>query len=179
MLLRFLLDMGFKFDPQMSYANLIAYNSTLWDKGFSWEIFDWLRQRTKLPLLVKGVLRREDALKAVSIGLEGIIVSNHGGRRLDTVPASIERLPEIVEAVSGRAEVLLDSGVRRGTDVLKALALGAKAVLVGRPYAWALAANGEAGVSHALQLLREEFALAMHSCGCRTVGDIQRNLLVS
>jgi isopentenyl diphosphate isomerase/L-lactate dehydrogenase-like FMN-dependent dehydrogenase len=179
MLLRFLLDTGFKFDAQMSYADLIAYNSTLWDKGFSWEIFDWLRQRTKLPLLVKGVLRREDALKAVSIGVDGIIVSNHGGRRLDTVPASIERLPEIVEAVGGRAEVLLDSGVRRGTDVLKALALGAKAVLVGRPYAWALAANGEAGVSHALQLLREEFALAMHACGCRTVRDIQRNLLVS
>jgi len=179
MLLKLLADVGFKFDTLMSYEDLIAYNSTLWDKGLTWDIFAWLRERTKLPLLVKGVLRREDALKAVSLGLDGIVVSNHGGRRLDTMPASIDRLAEIVDAVEGRADVLLDSGVRRGTDVLKALAWGAKAVLIGRGYAWALAADGEAGVSYALKLLRDEFALAMQSCGCRTVADIRKSLVVA
>ncbi|MGB7161493.1 MAG: alpha-hydroxy acid oxidase, partial [Tepidisphaeraceae bacterium] len=144
MLLKHLTDTGFKVDPQLSYPDLIAYNSTLWDKSLSWDIFAWLRDRTKLPILVKGVLRREDAQKAASIGLDGIVVSNHGGRRLDGMPASIDRLPEIVDAVGGRIEILLDSGVRRGTDVLKAIALGANAVLVGRAYAWALAAGGEA-----------------------------------
>jgi len=178
MLLKHLLDLGFEVDPQMSYPEMIAYNSSRWDLALSWEFFDWLRERTKLPILLKGVLRKEDALKAVSIGLDGIIVSNHGGRRLDGMPASIERLPEIVAAVDGRVEILLDSGIRRGTDVLKALALGAKAVLIGRAYAWALAANGEAGVSRVLQLLREEFAMAMHSCGCRTVQEIKPELVV-
>jgi 4-hydroxymandelate oxidase len=178
MLQKHLTDLGFEVDPEMSYPEMIAYNSSRWDLALSWDFFGWLRDRTKLPLLVKGVLRRDDALKAVSLGLDGMVVSNHGGRRLDGMPASIERLPDIVEAVNGRAEILLDSGVRRGTDVLKALALGAKAVLIGRPYAWALAAAGEAGVSRVLQLLREEFSLAMHSCGCRTVGDIDHSLVI-
>ncbi len=138
-----------------------------------------MRSITKLPLLIKGVLRADDAKKAVSIGLDGIVVSNHGGRRLDGVPASIDQLPQIVEAVSGRAEIFLDSGVRRGTDVLKALALGAKAVLIGRPYAWALAADGEAGVAKVLELLREELVSAMLACGCPNIGSIDRLLLVS
>lgn len=172
-------DIGFDLSERMTYEQLLAFNDQAWDLTLSWNAFDWLRSITKLPLLVKGVLRAEDAKKAVSIGIDGIVVSNHGGRRLDGVPASIDQLPQIVAAVNGKAEVLLDSGIRRGTDVLKALALGAKAVLIGRPYAWALAADGEAGVSKILELLREELVSAMLASGCPNVASIDRSLVVS
>lgn len=171
-------DIGFALSDRMTCEQLLAFNDQAWDLTLSWNAFDWLRSITKLPLLVKGVLRADDAKKAVAIGLDGIIVSNHGGRRLDGVPASIDQLPQIVAAVNGKAEVLLDSGIRRGTDVLKALALGAKAVLIGRPYAWALAADGEAGVSKILELLREELVSAMLASGCPNVASIDRSLLV-
>ncbi|MBM3969470.1 MAG: alpha-hydroxy-acid oxidizing protein [Planctomycetes bacterium] len=161
-------DIGFNVSERMTYEQLLAFNDQAWDLTLSWNAFDWLRSITKLPLLVKGVLRPDDAKKAVALGLDGIVVSNHGGRRLDGVPASIDQLPQIVAAVNGKVEVLLDSGVRRGTDVLKALALGAKAVLIGRPYAWALAADGEAGVSKILELLREELVSAMWRAVVRT-----------
>lgn len=171
-------DIGFDVSDRMTYEQMLAFNDQAWDLTLSWNAFDWLRSITKLPLLIKGVLRADDAKKAVSIGLDGIIVSNHGGRRLDGVPASIDQLSQIVAAVNGKAEVLLDSGVRRGTDVLKALALGAKAVLIGRPYAWALAADGEAGVAKVLELLREELVSAMLACGCPNVASIDRSLLL-
>src|SRR5262249_33672875 len=135
MLRKHLLDFGF--EPgieRLSEAELRAFNDRAWDLSPTWEFFDWLRTTTRLPLLLKGVLRADDAERAVTIGLEGVIVSNHGGRRLDSVPASIDALPAVVDAVAGRTDVFLDGGVRRGTDVLKALALGAKAVLIGRPY---------------------------------------------
>lgn len=172
-------DLGFEITDRMSYDELMAFNDRAWDLALSWKFFDWLRTITKLPIVLKGVLRPEDAKQAVAIGLDGIVVSNHGGRRLDGVPASIDQLPKIVEAVGGRTEVLLDSGIRRGTDVFKALALGAKAVLIGRPCAWALAADGEQGVKRVLELLHEELVSAMLASGCATVGDIQRSLLVS
>ncbi len=172
-------DIGFNLSERMTYEQLLAFNDQAWDLTLSWNAFDWLRSITKLPLLVKGVLRADDAKKAVAIGLDGIVVSNHGGRRLDGVPASIDQLPQIVAAVNGKAEVLLDSGIRRGTDVLKALALGAKAVLIGRPYAWALAADGEAGVSKILELLREELVSAMLASGCPNVASIDRSLVIS
>jgi 4-hydroxymandelate oxidase len=161
----------------MSYAEILAFNAQAWDLAISWDLFDWLRSITKLPLIIKGVLRKDDAAKAVSLGLDGIVVSNHGGRRLDGMPATIEMLPEIVETVGNRAEVYLDGGVRRGTDVLIALALGARAVLIGRPYAWALGADGEAGVSKVLSLLRDELLNAMVASGCAKVSDIQPSLL--
>ena len=161
----------------MSYEKLLAFNAQAWDMALTWDFFDWLRSITDLPILVKGVLRKEDALKAVSIGLDGIVVSNHGGRRLDSMPASIDMLPAIVDAVGGRTEILMDGGIRRGTDILKALALGAKAVLIGRPHAWALAAAGEAGVDRVIDLLREEFENAMHATGCANVRDIHRSLV--
>lgn len=170
-------DIGFSIPDSMTYPQMMAFNEQAWDLTMSWDIFNWLRSITKLPLLLKGVLRPEDAKKAVSLGLDGIVVSNHGGRRLDGVPASIDQLPSIVDAVNGRAEVLLDSGVRRGTDALKALALGAKAVLIGRPYVWALAADGEAGVTKLLTLLREELVSAMLACGCPNVASINRSLI--
>lgn len=179
MLVKHLRDIGVpNVDEKMSYDELVAFNTRVWDLAYDWTIFDWLRSVTKLPMLIKGVLRPEDARKAVSIGLDGIVVSNHGGRRLDTVPASIDMLPAIVEAVGGKAEVFLDSGIRRGTDVLKALAFGAKAVLIGRPYAWGLAADGENGVRKVLELLRDELHLAMVSCGCPRVADVPRSLIM-
>lgn len=177
-LVKHLRDVGFtQIVDTMSYEEILAFNAQAWDLTISWEFFDWLRGITKLPLIIKGVLRKEDAEKAVSLGIEGIVVSNHGGRRLDGMPATIEMLPEIVAAVGNRAEVYIDSGIRRGTDVLIALALGARAVLVGRPYAWALGANGEAGVRKVLDLLREEFLNAMVSSGCATIADIKPGLV--
>lgn len=178
-LVKHLRDMGFEnVNDRMTYQELLAVNESAWDPALSWDVFAWLRSITKLPLLVKGVLRREDAKKAVELGLDGIIVSNHGGRRLDGMPASIEMLPAIVEEVDGKAEIFLDSGVRRGTDVLKALALGAKAVLIGRPYAWAMAADGEPGVRKVIDLFREELLNAMLATGCAKVGDIRRSLIL-
>lgn len=177
-LVKHLRDIGFtQISSAMSYQEIVDFNAQAWDLALSWNVFDWLRSITKLPLLIKGVLRKEDATKAVSLGLDGIIVSNHGGRRLDGMPASIEMLPDVVQAVGGRAEVFMDGGIRRGTDVLIAMALGAKAVLIGRPYAWALAANGEAGVRKALDLLREELLNAMVATGCGKVSDIRPTLL--
>jgi 4-hydroxymandelate oxidase len=138
----------------------------------SWQDLDWLRASTSLPLLIKGVMTEEDAARAVAAGVGGIIVSNHGGRTLDTQPATIDVLPEIAEAVAGRVPVLLDGGIRRGTDAFKALALGAAAVLIGRPYVYGLAAAGAAGVSHVVQILRAELEVAMALAGCRDLAAI-------
>jgi isopentenyl diphosphate isomerase/L-lactate dehydrogenase-like FMN-dependent dehydrogenase len=128
-------------------------------------------------VLVKGILTAEDAELAVEHGADGIIVSNHGGRQLDGVPATIEALPEVVDAVRGRCEVYLDGGIRRGTDVLKALGFGARGVFVGRPILWGLAVNGAAGARHVLELLRAELELAMMLAGRPTVASIDRTLV--
>src|SRR5688572_7737983 len=147
------------------------------DASLTWRDVEWLRSRTRLPVLIKGIVRGDDAARAIDHGAAGIIVSNHGGRQLDTAISTIRALPEVVDAVAGRADVLLDGGVRRGTDVIKAIALGARAVLVGRPVVWGLAAGGEAGVRRVLDLLRSEIDLAMALCGCPTVADISRDLV--
>ena len=143
----------------------------------TWESLSWLRSITSLPILVKGILTAEDAVLAVEHGVTGIIVSNHGGRQLDTALASIDALPEIVEAVTGRCEVYIDGGIRRGTDILKALALGARAVLVGRPILWGLAANGAQGVFQVLEILRKELELSMALAGRPTLDSIDCTLL--
>lgn len=143
----------------------------------TWKDLEWLRGLTRLPVLVKGVTGPEDAVRAVEIGAAGIVVSNHGGRTLDTLPATVDLLPPIAEAVAGQVPLLLDGGVRRGTDVLKVLALGASAVLIGRPYVHALAAAGPAGVAHVLHILRTELEIAMALSGCRSIGDIDRTIL--
>lgn len=143
----------------------------------TWETLDWLRSLTSLPILVKGVLTAEDALLAVERGVAGIVVSNHGGRQLDSAVTGIEALPEVVEAVAGRCEVYMDGGIRRGTDVLKALALGARAVLVGRPVLWGLAVNGAQGVQHVLEILRSELEVAMKLSGCPNLASINRSLV--
>jgi isopentenyl diphosphate isomerase/L-lactate dehydrogenase-like FMN-dependent dehydrogenase len=137
----------------------------------------WLRSITSLPILLKGILTAEDALLAIEHGMDGIIVSNHGGRQLDTALTSIEALPEIVEAVAGRCEVYCDGGIRRGTDILKALSLGARAVLVGRPVLWGLAVDGAEGAYQVLEMLRKELELAMALSGRPTLNSIDRTLV--
>ncbi|NGO67051.1 alpha-hydroxy-acid oxidizing protein [Streptomyces boncukensis] len=143
----------------------------------SWTQVDWLRRITDLPVLLKGVLHPEDARLAVRHGVDGLLLSNHGGRQLDTVPATLELLPEIAAAVGGRIPVILDGGVRRGTDVVKALALGASAVGIGRPVMWALADGGEAGVGRLLELLRDEVDDALALCGATGVRDVGPELV--
>lgn len=142
-----------------------------------WSFFDRLRSWTDVPILMKGLLTSEDAVLAVERGADGVVVSNHGGRYLDGAPATIEVLPEIVDAVGGRAPVLVDSGFRRGTDILKGLALGAKAVLVGRPPLWGLGAFGDAGVQRVMELLRRELAWAMGLAGVKNLSEIGRELV--
>ena len=135
---------------------------------------EWLKGLTGLPLIVKEVMTAEDAARAVDHGADAVVVSNHGGRTFDGMQASIEALPEVAAAVGDRAEVYLDSGVRRGTDVLKALALGARAVMVGRPVFWGLAVDGEAGVLTMFRILLSEFDTAMATCGCTAVADVDK-----
>jgi 4-hydroxymandelate oxidase len=151
------------------------------DKGddgaaITWADIAWLQALTPLPLILKGILTAEDAARAVAQGVAGIVVSNHGGRQLDGVQATIDALPEVVATVAGRCEVYLDGGVRRGTDALKALALGARAVFVGRPVLWGLAVDGAAGAQHTLELLRDELALAMALAGRPTLASIDATL---
>jgi len=176
-----MLPEGYGEVPQVAAdSGLAAYFATLLDPALAWRDVDWLRSLTDLPLVIKGIVRADDALRAADAGVAGIVVSNHGGRQLDTSPATIDVLPEIADALAThghRVDLLLDGGVRRGTDVLKALALGARAVLVGRPVLWGLAAGGQAGAAHVLQLLRDELDLAMALAGAPTLADITRDLV--
>jgi isopentenyl diphosphate isomerase/L-lactate dehydrogenase-like FMN-dependent dehydrogenase len=142
------------------------------DATLTWRDLEWLRETCQLPLVLKGILTAEDAVLAAEHGAAGVIVSNHGGRQLDGVPASLDALPEVVEAVGERIEVLVDGGVRRGTDVVKALALGARAVLVGRPVIWGLTVGGEAGVRDVLELLRRELKLGLTLLGCPSPAEV-------
>jgi isopentenyl diphosphate isomerase/L-lactate dehydrogenase-like FMN-dependent dehydrogenase len=142
------------------------------DKSLTWRDLEWLRGACSLPLVVKGILTAEDAILACEHGCAGLVVSNHGGRQLDGVSATLDALPEVVEAVGDRAEVYLDGGVRRGTDAAKALALGARSVFVGRPALWGLAAGGEEGARHVLELFRAEIELALLLLGCPTPADV-------
>lgn len=137
-----------------------------------WEELKWLRAQTKLPLVLKGVMSADTAKRCVDVGADGIVVSNHGGRVLDGQPASLRVLPSIAQAVGGECTVFFDSGIRRGSDVFKALALGADAVMVGRPILDALAVNGAMGVAHALRILRDELEVTMALCGCKRVSEI-------
>ena len=143
----------------------------------TWNDVDWLRSQTMLPLFLKGILDREDAKLAVEHGASGVIVSNHGARNLDTVPASIDCLPEVAEAIGERCPILLDGGIRRGTDIVKAIAHGASAVLIGRPYAFALAAGGGDGVVRAIAILRQELETAMALLGRSSLPALDRSVL--
>jgi 4-hydroxymandelate oxidase len=176
---------GFTIPEGLGYVNLgverprdtegsdfAAYVGFLSDQSVTWDDLAWIRSLSPLPLVLKGILTAEDARLAAENGVDAVVVSNHGGRQLDGSIPSVEALPEVVEAVGGRLEVLLDGGVRRGSDVMKALALGARAVLVGRPAIWGLAVDGERGAARVLELLRAELETAMALAGCRTIAEI-------
>jgi 4-hydroxymandelate oxidase len=147
------------------------------DPTLTWKDIDWLRSFAKTPVLLKGILNPDDAAIAVKAGVSGIVVSNHGGRNLDTVPATIDALPLVVEKVEGRIPVIVDGGIRRGTDVLKALALGAKAVGIGRPYLYGLGVGGAEGVTRVVEILRKEFEMAMMLTGRATIASIDRSVI--
>jgi 4-hydroxymandelate oxidase len=185
---------GFHLPPGLSAVNLVPSNECgevlshrgaglgqafgwMLDASLSWPDLDWLCSLTRMPVLVKGVCRGDDARLAIQHGARGIVVSNHGGRQLDTAPATIEVLPEVADAVAGDVPILLDGGVRRGTDIVKALALGACAVQVGRPILWGLAVGGQEGVELALNLLRRELDLAMALTGCTDVKAVAKDFL--
>jgi 4-hydroxymandelate oxidase len=154
-----------------------AIYSEVLDPRLTWRDLEWLRGLVRVPLLLKGIMDPDDARRAVDAGVDGLIVSNHGARNLDTVPPTVTALPHVVDAVAGRLPVLVDGGIRRGTDVLKALALGADAVLIGRPYTYALAVEGAAGVARVVRLLRTELEMAMALTGRPTIEAIDRDVL--
>ena len=147
------------------------------DASATWKDIEWLKNETGLPLIAKGIMTAEDAALCVQLGIDGLIVSNHGARNVDNTLATIEVLPEVVEAAQGRLEVYLDGGIRRGADVVKALALGARAALIGRPIFWGLAADGQEGLRRILDILREEMEITLALCGRPTIAAIDRSLV--
>uniref|UniRef100_R4G4U1 (S)-2-hydroxy-acid oxidase n=1 Tax=Rhodnius prolixus TaxID=13249 RepID=R4G4U1_RHOPR len=161
-----------------SGSALTSYTDELFDSSINWEDIKWLRSITDLPIVLKGIQTAEDAIIAAEIGVQAIMVSNHGARQLDTAPASIEALPEIARAVGNRCEVYLDGGLRYGTDVFKALALGAKMVFIGRPALWGLACDGQRGVKKVLDILHHEFSITLGLAGCNSLDEISKNMVV-
>lgn len=162
---------------QDEYPNINAYIGAQFDASLTWDDIEAFANQTTLPVLVKGILRPDDAVEALNRGVAGIVVSNHGGRQLDTVPATIQVLPEIAEVVDRRCEILVDGGIRRGTDIIKALALGADAVMLGRPILWGLAVDGQAGVADILNILRREYDIGLALSGCISSDSIPRELV--
>jgi 4-hydroxymandelate oxidase len=154
-----------------------AIYSELLNPTLTWNDIEWLRSITRVPVLLKGVLNPDDAVRAIDVGVAGVIVSNHGARNLDTLPSTAEALPRIAEKVRGRLPLLVDGGIRRGTDVLKALALGAQAVLIGRPYLYGLAVAGAEGVARVINILRNELMMAMALTGRTSIAQIDRSVL--
>jgi L-lactate dehydrogenase (cytochrome) len=164
--------------PGRGLGEYFAWIGANFDPSIRWTDIDWVRERWPGPLVLKGVLDKEDALDAARLGVDGLVVSNHGGRQLDGAPSAISALPAVAQAVGDRLTVLMDGGVRSGLDVLRALALGAKACLIGRAWAYALGARGEAGVGHMLEILRAELKVAMSLTGCVDVRAANRDLLL-
>jgi isopentenyl diphosphate isomerase/L-lactate dehydrogenase-like FMN-dependent dehydrogenase len=181
-LLRFLIDGGLPRLPNVIVPGkgpmpLVDINAALASSTVTWEDLRWIRELWRGPLVIKGVLTGDDARKAIDEGAAAVVVSNHGGRQLDCVPASLRALPEVVAAVNGRIEVLMDGGIRRGTDIVKAICLGARAVLCGRAYAYGLAVAGEAGVARALEILRVDVDRTLKLLGCPSVAALDRTYL--
>jgi isopentenyl diphosphate isomerase/L-lactate dehydrogenase-like FMN-dependent dehydrogenase len=161
--------------PGKGQMPLVDINAALAESAVTWADLRWIREAWKGPFVVKGVLTGDDALRSIDEGAAAVSVSNHGGRQLDGVPAALRALPEVVEAVKGRVEVLMDGGIRRGTDVVKAISMGARAVLCGRAYAYGLAAAGEAGVDRAIEILRVDLERTLRLLGCPSVADLDRS----
>jgi 4-hydroxymandelate oxidase len=168
---------GLDLPRETDSSGLFSYFAQQISPAVTWSDLDWLQSISPLPLVLKGILRGDDAALAVEHGARAIIVSNHGGRQLDGAIASLDALGEVVAAVDGRVEVLLDGGIRRGIDMIKAIALGASAVLIGRPVLWGLAVAGQVGVSHVISLLKDELHLAMALSGCAQLKDIDASLI--
>lgn len=165
-------------EGSVDISTVSAYINRQFDPSITWSDLSWLAAQWDGPLVIKGILHPEDAKRAKEIGAKAIIVSNHGGRQLDGASASLDALPRIADAVGGDIELILDGGIRRGTHVLKALALGARACMIGRPYLYGLAAGGEAGIDRGLHILKEEIGRAMALLGARNIGEISREMLV-
>lgn len=161
--------------PVSSGSGLFSFFLDRHDASLTWEDLAWLRSLSPLPLILKGIVTAEDTRLAVEAGVDGIVVSNHGGRQLDGAPGTLDALAEVVEAAQGKTEIILDGGIRTGPDIFKALALGARAVMVGRPYLWGLATNGAAGVQKVLEVLRDDLILTMALAGKTAVSDIDRS----
>ncbi len=166
-----------KLPQNLEGSALAAYVGSMFDPSLCWKDVEWLRSVTRLPVVLKGIVHPDDARRAAREGVDAIVVSNHGGRQVDTAPATIEVLPQVVEAVDGACEILIDGGVRRGSDVVKALALGARAVAVGRPVLWGLAVAGQSGVEHVLTLLAAELDAVMGLCGATSPRELDRDLV--
>jgi L-lactate dehydrogenase (cytochrome)/(S)-mandelate dehydrogenase len=158
-------------------ANLAGRLHAMLDPGLNWSDVDMIRSVWNGPMLLKGVLHPDEAREAVGRGVDGVVVSNHGGRQLDGAPAAVEALPAVAEAIAGRVPVLLDGGVRRGVDVVRALALGARVCLIGRPQLWGVAVAGEAGVAHVLEIFRREIDRALGLCGLASLAEIGPDLI--
>jgi len=176
------LPQGLTFENFDEYHNteaaaVLQYVESQFDPSLTWGDLEWLISLTSLPVLVKGILRADDARRAIDCGAAGIIVSNHGGRQLDTAVTGIEALPGVVAAVRGQTEVYIDGGIRRGTDILKALAFGARAAMIARPVLWGLAVAGREGVERVLDILKRELDTAMALCGCTSLADIEPDLI--
>jgi 4-hydroxymandelate oxidase len=163
--------------PEVKGSCLAAYVRSNFKEDLGFDDLDRLCRSTRLPVVVKGVCRSDDARRAAEHGAKALVVSNHGGRQLDTAPATCEVLPYVVDAAGELCEIYVDGGIRRGSDVLKAIALGARAVLVGRPVLWGLCVGGEQGATQVLEILRRELDEAMLLCGCTKLRDIDRSLL--
>ncbi|HWY22668.1 MAG TPA: alpha-hydroxy acid oxidase [Candidatus Acidoferrum sp.] len=179
-LIEYLLDGGLPGLPNVVIPGkgpmpLVDINAALAESTPTWADLRWIREIWKGPIVIKGVLTADDARRAIEEGVAAISVSNHGGRQLDGVPASLRALPEVVEAVKGRIEVLMDGGIRRGTDIVKAICMGARAVLCGRAYAYGLAAAGEAGVDRAIEILRTDLERTLRLLGCASIADLNRS----
>jgi len=179
-LIGFLLDGGIQALPNVVIPGkgpmpLLDVNAALASSAVTWADFSWIRDCWRGPIVVKGVLTGDDARRAIDEGAAAISVSNHGGRQLDGVPASLRALPEVVAAVNGQVEILMDGGIRRGTDIVKALCLGARAVLCGRAYAYGLAASGEAGIARAIEILRADLDRTLRLLGCSSVAALDRS----
>ncbi|MBB5186389.1 isopentenyl diphosphate isomerase/L-lactate dehydrogenase-like FMN-dependent dehydrogenase [Zhongshania antarctica] len=182
---------GFQIPPEIEAVNISPSQGTpaptlkgqnsilqqLMAPAPQWQDLAWLKKQTTLPIIIKGVINPDDAVQLADMGMDAIIVSNHGGRCLDGLPASIDALPAIRDALGADFPILLDSGIRRGSDIIKAIALGANAVLIGRPQAFALAVAGALGVAHMLRLLKEELEITMALCGCPHIADINRDCI--
>jgi L-lactate dehydrogenase (cytochrome) len=178
--MRFLLDGGLPdmpniVSPETGVLRVRDAHTAMKREVFSWNDMQWIRALWKGPIVIKGVLSADDAMRSLDHGAAAVVVSNHGGRQLDGVPASLQVLPEVVAAVKDQAEVLMDSGIRRGSDIVKAICLGARAVLCGRAFAYGLAASGEAGVTVSIEILRSDLERSLKLLGCRSVEGLNES----